>query len=199
MDVPIERREPFLPVAVDVLGQLVARLLDGLKEGGEQRARGRPALEDERTLVAAVRIVGRRSEARLHSLEIRQAVRVVPGLHAGIRRPSFVVERVAALEDLAVDARGAAEDLAASVVDPPAVHERLGLRLVAPIVESAADREGERRRHVDEDVEPVIRPAGFEDQDARPRIGGEAIGQGAAGRAATDDDEVVARRHGLRC
>ena len=75
----------------------------------------------------------------------------------GHRRPALVVEGVAALEDHPVDRRRAAEDLAPGVVDAPAVHERLGLGSVAPVVERAADRERQRGRHVQEDVEPPVR------------------------------------------
>ena len=124
--------------------------------------------------MAAPRVVRRGREARLHPLEVRQAVGVVPRRHPGVGRPALVVERVAALEDLAVDARRAAEDLAAGVVDPPAVHERLGLGLVPPVVEPAADRERQRGRHVDEDVEPLVRPARLEDEDPRRRIGADS-------------------------
>jgi hypothetical protein len=52
------------------------------------------------------------------------------------------------------------------VVDPAAVHERLGLGLVLPVIEAAADREGERGRHVDEDVEGVVGAAGLEHEHA---------------------------------
>ena len=191
VDVPVERREPLLAIAVDVVGQVVAGLLAGGEERREQRVRGRTTFQDERPVVAAPRVVGRGRQAGLHLLEVGQAVGVVPGLHPGIGRPALVVERVAALEDLAVDARRAAEDLAAGVVDAPAVHERLGLRLVHPVVVAAADRERQRRRHVDEDVEPVVGPAGLETRTRVPGSTRQPIGQRAPGRAAADDDEVV--------
>src|SRR6202035_3261583 len=84
------------------------------------------------------------------------------------------------------------------MVDAAAIQARLRFRPVAPVVEPAADRERERGRHVDEYVPPVIRPAGLQYQHARGRIGGEAVGQGAAGRAAADNDEVVLRVSPLR-
>ena len=200
MDVPIERGEAFLAVAVDVLGQLVAGLLAGGEERREQRVGRRSPLEDQWPRMAAPRIVGRGRQAVLHLLEVRQAVRVVPRPHPRVGGPALVVERVAALEDLAVDARGAAEDLAARVVDAPAVHERLGLRLVHPVVVAAADREGQGGRHVDEDVEPVVGPAGFEDQDTRPGIGRQPVGERTSGGPAADDDEVVpGGGHGPGC
>ncbi len=173
-DVPVELREALLAVAVDVVGRRIAGLLRRLEERGEQRVRRRPALEAERAAVAAERVVRFGREAVLHPLEVGQAVGVVPGVHPGIGAPALVVERVAALEDHAVDAAAAAEDLAAGVVDAPAVHERLRLRLVLPVVEPAADRIGEGRRHLDEDVEPVVGPAGLEDEDAVRRVGAES-------------------------
>ena len=105
VDVPVERREPLLAVPVDVVGQVVAGFLTGGEERCEQRVRRRATLQDHRAVMAAKRIVGGRREARLHLLEVRQAVGMVPRLHPGIGRPAFVVERVAALEDHAVDAR----------------------------------------------------------------------------------------------
>ncbi len=127
MDVAVEWREAFLAIPVDVLGQRIAGFLDALEEGGEQRVGRRATLQDQRAVVAAPRIVGRRGQRRLHPLEIRQAMRVVPARHAGIRGPPLEIERVATLEDLAVDAAAPAEDLAAGVEDPPAVHVRLWL------------------------------------------------------------------------
>ena len=193
MDVPVERREAFLAIAVDVLGQVVASLLGRGEEGSEQRVGRGAALQDQRTVVPTPRIVSRGREAVLHPLEVRQAVGVVPRLHAGIGRPALIVEGVAALEDLAVDARRAAQHLAPSVVDAPAVHERLGLRLVSPVVEAAADRERQGGRHVDERVDAPVRTPGFQDEHAVGGVRAEAIGQGTPRRAATDDDEVIAR------
>src|SRR6185312_13162769 len=99
--------------------------------------RRRSALEDERAAVAAPLVAT--GEVVLHLLEVRQAVRVVPGLHPRVGGPPLVVHGVAALEDHPVDAARAAEDLAPRVVDAPPVHERLGLRLVPPVVEPGAD------------------------------------------------------------
>ena len=138
-DVAVEAREALLALAVDIDGQLVACLLDGLEEGAEEGVGGLAALETERTAVAAVGVVGVGRQAVLHAPEIRQAMGVVPVGHARVGRPTLEVQRVAALEDHAVDAARAAEHLAASVVDPATAHERLRLRLVAPVVEPAAD------------------------------------------------------------
>src|SRR5581483_12478311 len=108
-DVAVELREALLAVPVDIVGQRVARLLDGGEEGVEQRPFGGTALEDERP-VAATPVVGA-GEAGLHLLEVRQAMGVVPAARAALVRPALVVERVPALEDHPVDRARAAEDL----------------------------------------------------------------------------------------
>src|SRR5262249_26221056 len=50
-DVPVERPETLLAIAVDVGGERVAGLLRGLEERGEQRVAGGPAFEDKRPVV----------------------------------------------------------------------------------------------------------------------------------------------------
>ncbi len=191
VDVPVERGEALLPVSVDVGGQRVARLPHRLEERTEQRAGRWPALEYQRPLPATVGVGA--GQAGLHPLEVRQAVGVVPVGHARVGRPALVVERVAPLEDHPVDAGRAAEHLAAGVVDAAAVQVRLGLGLIFPVVEPAADGEGERRRHVDEHVPAVVRAACLQHKHPGGRIGGEPVRQRAAGRAAAHDHEVVVR------
>ncbi len=193
--VAVERREALLPVAVHVVGERVARLLHRLEEGAEQRARGRTALQHEGPGVPAELVGAVCGEAAFHALEVGKAVRVVPGLHAGVRRPPLVVERVPPLEDHAVDAARAAEHLAAGVVDASPVHLRLGLALVLPVVEAAADREGQGRRHVDEDVPDVVGAARLEHEHPVRGVRREPVAERAAGRPATDDHEVVLPTH----
>ena len=57
VEVAVELREALLAVAVDVVGQRVARLLHGVEERREERVLGRAALEHERA-VAAAPVVG---------------------------------------------------------------------------------------------------------------------------------------------
>ena len=192
-DVAVERGEALLAVAVDVVGQRVARLLHRLEEGPEERARCRAALEPERALAPAPLVAAR--EAALHALEVRKAVSVVPGLHPGVGGPALEVERVAPLEDHPVDARGAAEHLAARVVDAAAVHVRLGLRLVHPVVALVADRERKRGGHVDERVEDPIAATGLEHEHARRRVLAQPVRERAARGPSADDDEIVCHRH----
>ena len=189
MDRAVELREALLLSPVDVVRQRIARLLHRLEERVEQRRHRRAALEHERPARAAVHVGAR--EARLHALEVRQAVREVPVAHAVVCGPAFEVERVAALEDHPVDAARAAEHLAARVVDAAVVHVRLGLRLVHPVVALVPDRERERSRHVDERVPDVVGTSRFEHEHGRGRIRAQAIRERGARRAAADDDVVV--------
>src|SRR5262249_44533597 len=66
-------------------------------------------------------------------------------------------------------------------------------RGVLPVVEPAADGEGERRRHVDEHVPAVVGPACLQHQHPGGRVGRQPVRQGAAGRAAARDHVVIAR------
>ncbi len=175
--VAVERRETLLPVAVDVVGQLVTGLLRRLEEGLEQWAVRGAAFQHQRAFVAAPPAAS--GQAGFHLLEVRQAVRIVPGLHARVGGPALVVQGVAALEDHPVDAAGAAQHFAAGVVDPAPVHERLGLGLVLPVVQPVPDRVGQRGRHVNEHVPRVIRAARFEHQHLVGRVSGEPAGPSA--------------------
>ena len=195
MDRAVERREPLLPEAVHIVGERVPRLLHGLEERAEQGSGRGASLEHERSGVPAHRVGPVRRERAFHALEVGQAVRVIPRLHAGIRCPPLVVERVPPLEDHAVDAARAAEHLAARVVHTAAVHVRLGLALVLPVVVLAADREGERRRHVDEDVPDVVGAPRLEHEHAVRGIRRQPVAERAAGGSAADDHEVVPPTH----
>ena len=194
-DVAVELGEPLLAVAVDVIGQRVAGLLNGFEEGPEQRGLGGAALQDQRARTAAPGIGS--GGGGLHPLEVRQAVGVVPLLHARVGRPPLEVQRVPPLEDHPIDARGATEDLAAGVEDPATTHVLLRLGLVLPVVEPVADRVRQRRRHVDEGIELGVGAAGLQDQHAGRGVGGEAIGQRRACRATPDNDVVEVVGHGL--
>src|SRR6185437_6026069 len=88
-----------------------------------------------------------------------------------------------------------AEYLAARMVNPAAVHLRLRLRLVPPVVEPAVDRERQRGRHVDEHIPLVVWPASLEHEHLARGVSRQPAGQRAPGRATANDDEVVACRH----
>ena len=149
-------------VPVHVIGELVAGLLYRFEEGREQRARGRPAFEHERAVGPPVLVTT--GEAGLHAFEVGETMRIVPIRHTRIGRPPLIIKWVAALEDHPVDAARPAEDLPASVIDPPPAHVRFRLGLVLPVVEAVPDGHGQGRRHVDQDVPAVVEATGLEDQ-----------------------------------
>src|SRR6267378_1305612 len=126
-------------------------------------------------LTSLVRGYPASSAAANHAPEVGQAMGVVPGRHPRIGRPALEVERVAALEDHPVDRARPAEHLATRVVDATAVHERLRLRLIAPVVEPVPDRKREGCRHVDEGVDPPVGAPCLEDEDRGSGIGAEAV------------------------
>ena len=198
VNVAVEGGEALLPVAVDVAGEGVAGLDRRLQEGLEQRAGGRPPLQHQRPVVTPERgaVVG--SQAALHPLEVRQAVGVVPAVHARIAGPPLVVEGVAALEDHPVDAGRPAQHLAPGVVDAPAPHVGLGLGGVPPVVEAVADGERERGRHVDVHVPFPVPPSGFDHQHLGGPVAAQPVGQDAPGRSPAHDHIVVPVPHATR-
>ena len=187
--VAVESAEALLGRAVHIVGEHVTRLARGLEEGLEERSPCGAPLELERPLAAPPVVVA--VAAGLHALEVGQAVGVAPVLEPGALGPAVVVLRVAALEDHAVDAARAAEQLAARVVDPPAAHVWLGLGLIAPVVEAVARRNRERRGHVDTDGPPGGGATRLEDEHPAGRIIGEPSRQHAARRASADDHHVL--------
>src|SRR4051794_27603709 len=77
-DVPIERREALLPVAVHVRRQVISGLDCRVEPRAEQRARRRAALEAEWSAMAAPGVIRGRGGAVLHPLEVGEAMRVRP-------------------------------------------------------------------------------------------------------------------------
>ena len=65
--------------------------------------------------------------------------------------------------------------------NPPVVHERFGIGLVAPVIPFVAQGDGEPRGHVDEQVPDIIGPPGIQHQ--YPVFGRctQSVGQCAAG------------------
>ena len=181
VNVAVERGEALLAVPVDVVGQVLTGLLHRFEKRDKQRTRCRSAFENERPVVAVERIVGRRGETVLHAFEVRQAVCVVPTSHAALGRPFFVVQRIAALEDHPVDAPGAAEHLAAGVVDAPAAEVWFWLGFELPVVEAIADRHRQRRRHRNQRIPDVIPAPGFKEQHLARAVDAEAVPEHAPG------------------
>ena len=103
MHVAIELGETLLLIAVDIAGAGVAGLPRGLEERLAQRVGCIGPFEDQGPVVAPIVVAAR--QGGLHTFEVRQAVGVVPTLHARVGRPPLIVHRVAALEDHPIDRR----------------------------------------------------------------------------------------------
>src|SRR5205823_4273533 len=103
--------------------------------------------------------------------------------------PMVVIGGLAAHVDHGVDGRGAADHLAARIVEAAAVEALLRLGPEHPVRARIAD--GEEIPDGDVEPDPIVLAAGFEQQHAHCRIGGQAVRQQAAGRARADDDVVV--------
>ena len=130
----------------------------------------------------------------LDLLEQRQHVVPRPSRVAE-RRPVVVILFLAAHVDHRVDGGAAAENLAARVVDRSACKVLVRLRLVAPVGAWIGDRVEIADRDVD--PEPVVLPAGLEEQHLRGGICRQPVGQHAAGASGANDD-VVERADGCR-
>ena len=103
--------------------------------------------------------------------------------------PMVVIGGLPAHIDHGVDRGGAADHLAARIVEAAAVEPFLRLGLEHPVRAGIAD--GEQIADRDVEPDPVVLAAGLQQQHAHGRIGGQAICQHAAGRAGADDDVVV--------
>jgi hypothetical protein len=121
-------------------------------------------------------------------LEVRQRVFPAPGHVARQLRPLVVVARLAAHVNHAVDAGAAAQRLAARIAQRPAVQAGVGLGVVEPVGARVADAVQVAHRDVDPVV--VVLAARLDQQHALGRVGAQAVGQQAAGRAGADDDVV---------
>ena len=103
--------------------------------------------------------------------------------------PVIVVGRLPAHIDHGVDRGGAADHLAAGIVEAAAVEAFLRLGLEHPVRARIAD--GKKVADRDVKPDPVVHAAGFEQQHAHAGIGRQSVRQHAAGRARADDDVVV--------
>ncbi len=120
-------------------------------------------------------------------LEKRQDVFPIPALAAALS-PIVVVGGRAAHIDHTVDRAGAAQNLAARLVEGAAVELRLGLALEHPIDPWVGVRLGVAERDVDPGV--AVRTAGLEQQHAVFPGFAEPRRHRAARRAGAGDDEV---------
>mmetsp|Transcript_107950 Transcript_107950/g.315686 ORF Transcript_107950/g.315686 Transcript_107950/m.315686 type:complete len:272 (-) Transcript_107950:77-892(-) len=141
--------EALLLEAVHVLGPRIASLNASFNESivdGLDCFRS-AAADAERTTAAPVQRGARLMCLRL--LEVGQHLAVAPPLAADLPRPALVVQGVAPDVGHGVEARGAAQDLAARLVEAPAIQVLLRHSVVVPVVLVVGQVERQRRRHVD--------------------------------------------------
>ena len=184
--VDVEGADAFVVAAVEVGDGFDAGLFGGGAEGIEQvpahpRRRDVPFAADRVRLAFAEEMI-------FVALEIRQHVVPAPAAQAELA-PVIVVGGLAAHIDHGVDRRRAADHLAARIIEAAAVEALFGLGLKTPVGARIADGEQIADRNVKPD--PVVAAAGFENEHALAGVGGQPIGQNAAGRAGADDDVVV--------
>ena len=177
--------DTLLPGAVEVgVGRNA-----GLDRGGDHRVAERRAdrVRDVQRAADAVEIVGA-ALLVLRLLEERQHRIPVPALAAPLP-PAVVIGRSAAHVDHAVDRAGAAQDLAARLVEGAIVELLLGLALEHPVDPGVGERLGVAERDVDPRV--AVAPAGFEQQHPPASGFAEPPGHGATRRSCAGHDEVV--------
>jgi hypothetical protein len=131
----------------------------------------------------------------LRALEIGQHVVEAPAGIAGLA-PLVEIFGLPADVDEPVDGRGAAEHLAARLVDDAAVELGLGLAPIEPVDPAVLEELAVAEGDVDPDV-PVAR-AGLDQHHAMAAARAEAIGEHASGRARAHHDKVGLARAWVR-
>jgi len=185
----VHRTEAFLLVAVEVFGARVAGLHAGFDHGVEQRVvTGLWRGHADRAFAAV--IVVRADVAGFGFAEVREAVEVGPVFQAWQFRPAVEVHGVATDVAHAVDQRRATQALATATFHAAAVHVRLRVGLVGPVVAAALQREGQGGGHLGAEVEAVVGATGFQQQYGDAGVLGQASRQGVTGGACSDDDVI---------
>ena len=138
--------------------------------------------------IAAAKLVGAALEC-FAAAEIGQHVAIGPALGA-VPVPAVEIGGVAARVGHDIDGGTAAEHLAAHRLDAAAIQRRFGLRFVAPVMHLVlmhlAHAEGNGNERVD------VAPARFQQQHAHMRVFRQARGDDAAGRAAANNNVIIA-------
>ena len=131
-------------------------------------------------------------------LKVGQRLVPAPGVVAGDLRPLVVITRLAAHVNHAVDARAAAQHLAARVAQAAAIQAGGGLGFVQPIGARIANAIQVAHRNMHPVV--IVFLARFNQQHALAGIGTQAVGQQAACGATANDDVVKGVFvHGRQC
>jgi hypothetical protein len=182
----------FVVAGVEIGDRLDARLGGGGAKRLEQRPSHPRRLDPP--FAADPVVSARPEEIILMALEPGQHVVPAPAGEAELA-PMIIVGGLAAHIDHGVDGGRAADHLAAGIVQAAAVEAFLRLGLEHPVRTRIADGEEIADRDVVPD--PVVAPAGLQQQHAGIRRGRQPVRQHAAGRAGTDDDVIVIAVDGL--
>ena len=142
--------------------------------------------DDEAAILAAENVVAVPHPA-LGALEVGQHIGVSPAAVAPLR-PTVVVHALAAIVDVAVDGRGAAERLAARRSDGAAACPLADLHLVKPVHARVDHGVHEARRYMDEGA-PVAPPR-LQNANAGLAVLAQAVGEHGARGARADDDVI---------
>ncbi len=176
--------EALLLAAIEVVGPPVAGCSARGRESLDDRV-GKACMPRRQRSVAAAILIGAAFPGFL-TLEIGQHVRIGPLRETG-SGPTIVIAAMAAHIRHGVDRGRPADHLAARDFDLPAVHARLGVGRIHPIVHAPRHHAAPGERNVDPGV--AVPAAGLQYEDAR--VFGEPVRQRAAGGARADDDEIV--------
>ena len=190
--VDVEVAGALIVAGVEVGDRLDAGLGGGVAKRFEQRP-PHPGRLDPPFAADAMAFAGP-EKMILVALEIGQHVVPAPAGEAELA-PVIVVGGLAAHVDHGVDGGRAADHLAARIVQAAAVEAFLGLGLEHPVRARIADGEEIADRDVIPD--PIIPPAGLQQQHARIGRSREPVRQHAARGTGADDDVVVIARDGL--
>jgi hypothetical protein len=186
LDRVLVRADAFLLRAVEVVRIRMAGLLACFDEGIEKHIGAAPVGNAERPVAAMERVIAVLIAFR--AAEIGQHIGEAPALKAHLT-PHVIVARMAANIDHAVDGGRTAQHLAARPVKLAVVQMLLAFGPVIPVGEFIADQLADACRHMKEDA--LVLAARFQKQDFLARIGGQAVGQNAAGAAGPDNDVIV--------
>ncbi len=181
----LEEARAFLRLAVEIGIEGNAALDRRLDEGFGERILMPPVRHRQRT-AAAVIIIGA-ALLVLRLLEIGQHVVITPADIAALA-PAVVILVLAAHVKQAVDRARSAQHFSARLEHLASAEARLRLGLVHPVDGFFLEQLAVADRHVNPDV-GVLR-AGFQQQHRMLAVGGEPVGEHAAGRAGADDDVI---------
>lgn len=190
----VHRAKAFLLVAVEIVGTRIARLHPGFNHRLEERIIARLRCRHAHRAIAAV-VVVRPDIAGFRFPVVGQAVEIAPVFQTRLFGPVIQIHRVTANVAHAVDQRGAAEPFAAPALHAAVVHVGFRFGLVGPVVAFALQRVSQRGGHLGAEIEPVVRAAGFQQQDGGVWIFSQSCCQNVAGGAGANNDVVKLQKN----